>query len=502
MNTIFRISGKISLLSYVFLLYQVWHLCQYGGVRSHFIRLLPAALVFLISAVLWIILKRRRRKEAHDGVKHQDTIRRTALWAQGIFVFVLTVYFAGRIIYAAIPYHGALSWKLDEWMRQKEVRLYHNNLFADGVEGILEDLDNALDMPEELYIANQFQVAFDEKGVVDTLYTFLYGQEEDGDTRTYLVDYDADRSENMTVWVDGEAAETYDEAMSLAPMLVILQEAPWKTQVDTWSAKYGKERYELLYYGKRSFPSADGLQYLPGDVDGDGKDTGGDAIARLSGGGEAAGYEVSLHIPAKEEITPVRYIMEPEYVSQEALDAGREQRQEETAKESESWTVDNSDGAMYFFLDDSNGWRLKVADAAAGSRFYQLERTKDGGGLWEMVNEDPFGGRLGAAEGMVFYDENFGIAGLTGASQSASRLYMTKDGGASFTEITMPVDSAARLPETASDLGLTAKDYDYLYMPEKKGEVLQVLAVTDAGEQEGILFQSSDGGETWTWAEE
>ena len=31
--------------------------------------------------------------------------------------------FGGRIVYSAVPYHGALSWKLDEWMRKKEVEL-------------------------------------------------------------------------------------------------------------------------------------------------------------------------------------------------------------------------------------------------------------------------------------------------------------------------------------------------------------------------------------------
>ena len=54
----------------------------------------------------------------------------------------------------------------------------------------------------------------------------------------------------------------------------------------------------------------------------------------------------------------------------------QEQQQTESAKEAETWSVDNTDGTMYFFLNDDLGWRLVVADAAAGSRFYQME--KDG----------------------------------------------------------------------------------------------------------------------------
>lgn len=51
--------------------------------------------------------------------------------------------------------------------------------------------------------------------------------------------------------------------------------------------------------------------------------------------------------------------------------------------------MDESNGTMYFFLDEQNGWRLVVVDAAAGSRFYVMERTADGGDTWERINEDP-----------------------------------------------------------------------------------------------------------------
>ena len=60
------------------------------------------------------------------------------------------------------------------------------------------------------------------------------------------------------------------------------------------------------------------------------------------------GFEVSLHMPAVKDITPVRYMMEPEYISQEVLD--KEQMDE--VKDVESWTVDQTDGSMYFFLDE------------------------------------------------------------------------------------------------------------------------------------------------------
>ena len=52
----------------------------------------------------------------------------------------------------SVSYTHLDVYKRQEWMRKKEVELEHNNLFEDGVEGILMDLDEALQLPEELYI--------------------------------------------------------------------------------------------------------------------------------------------------------------------------------------------------------------------------------------------------------------------------------------------------------------------------------------------------------------
>ena len=69
---------------------------------------------------------------------------------------------------------------------------------------------------------------------------------------------------------------------------------------------------------------------------------------------------------------------------------GETTRTDEEAKKEDAWTTDSSDGSMYFFLDENQGWRLAVVDAAAGSRFYQLEHTTDGGTNWETASTDPF----------------------------------------------------------------------------------------------------------------
>lgn len=492
-----RITEFLSLLFYIFTFYQLWHLCQYGGVRRHLPLLIIGALGFFVSFVLRLIMGRKKQEEAVE-IKQEKKV----FYIELIVLILSTLYFGGRIVYSAIPYNGALSWKVDEWRNQKSVELKHNNFFASGVEGVLEDLDNELNLPEELYITNQFQVTFNKDGVIQSIYTFLYGNNEDGETCTYLVDYDAAKGAEMIVWVNGQATTDFEENMRLQPMLKILEEADVETWVEI-SALYSEEEdYEILYMGRRTFETEAGLIYLPGDVDGDGIDTS-DNLLAMENGGQIIGFEVSLHIPDIAEITPARYIMEPEYISQQTLIEEHEAEQAEiakdTSKEGESWTVDQANGTMYFFLNDTNGWRLVVTDAAAGSRFYSMEKTSDGGSTWQSANADPFGGNIGVTEGLVFFDENLGFAGLTGASQSASTLYRTTDGGATFHPVELPTDSVSELPAGAQEFGYTVADYDYIGIPQKEGDHLVVTVTLEATENEGIIFQSEDNGTTWVY---
>ena len=496
MKKAYQISKAVCLAAYLIFMYQLYNMCRLGGLRRHLPLLAVSGAVGFIFFILWIFFQIRAK------VKEELPRKGILFWMELLLFILGTAYFGGKIVYSAMPYHGALAWKLDELQRKKEVPLQHDNFFTDGVEGVLQDLDETFSLPEELYISNQFQMTFDKNGKILSLYTFLYGKDENGETETYLVDYDSSKSSKMSVWLSGEAGAEYNDEMKLSPMLKILEEANCQAMVEVMAENSKEDTFEILYYGKRSFVSAEGLVYLPGDVDGDGKAKTGNYIDMLlRAGGELKGYEVSLHVPGKDsEIIPVRYIMEPEYISVSELQQAQEEQQIEEAKEEDAWSVDPSDGTMYFFLTDTLGWRLVVTDAAAGSRYYEMDKTEDGGASWNRINTDPFGGNIGVTEGLVFFDEQYGFAGLTGASQSYSRLYVTRDGGVTFSEIQMPTDTVTELPELAAELGFAAKDYAYLCMPKLDGSQLSVVALTGAGETEGILYQSEDQGENWVYA--
>jgi len=143
---------------------------------------------------------------------------------------------------------------------------------------------------------------------------------------------------------------------------------------------------------------------------------------------------------------------------------------------------------------------LPQAQAAAAARLLSGEKTKDGGTTWTEVNGDPFEQNMGVAEGLLFFTNDFGFAGLTYASEDFSMLYVTKDGGETFERLELPLDTVTELPSEAEELGFTIEDYDYHTMPQIVDGKMEIYLQTDAMEQQGIIFQSEDNGVTWEYA--
>lgn len=244
MRLVNKISGKLALCFYIFTLYQLWHLCQYGGVKRHSILMAIGFSGCITMLVLWMVSKSIIGKTDENRKK---TSRKIFYLEITIFI-VASIWFTGKIVYSAIPYHGALSWKIDEWMRKKEVKLEHTNLFEDGADGFLQDIDKVLDLPEELYVENQCQIKFSEDGTIQYIYAFLYGKNEEGEKKTYLIDYNAEDSDYMTIWIDGNANGEYKEDGLLSPMFTILEQSDWNRQVENWAESSETEQvYEVLY---------------------------------------------------------------------------------------------------------------------------------------------------------------------------------------------------------------------------------------------------------------
>lgn len=259
------------------------------------------------------------------------------------------------------------------------------------------------------------------------------------------------------------------------------------------------QTYAFLYSGKQTVNSEDGLFILDGDADGDGKYNSGLSTSKLASGGEFNGYKASLYIKNNKDISSVSYLMEPQYISPEMLENRHNSKMLEDAKSSKSWITDENNGTVYTFTLDNKkvGYRLKVVDAAAGSRFYALEKTIDGGNNWEMINENPFMDNAGVAEGITFFSNDFGFIGIQGASGEYSQIYNTKDGGLTFSEVNLPMDKVTDIPKEGKEIGLKLDDYKYLSMPESKGNKLYITVTVGEYESNGIQFYSEDDGENW-----
>lgn len=493
MNRKYSWCSSVGLLLYILILSHLWRMCRYGGFKRHLVVMIVAGVLLVICMACWLVWYRMDRQSV-NRVRPPKGV-----FLSKLVVFILATAITGAgVFYAAIPYNGALSWKIDELFNQKKVRLEHHNLFSDGGQGFLTDLDKVLGLPDVLYTSNTLTIDFNGDGEITQIYAFLYGKDENGETRTYLIDYASDQGDKMTVYLDGYSGATYAKEQSLTPLLTALSGIDW-----TKEALGKKESYRISYGGRQSFTFVDRakLKYIAGDVDGDGTDSGNVQYSLLDGGGAIEAYGMILQKNDKEHTVLADYIMEPVYISAAQQSAEAEDSFiEEAQTKKDSWSVDASTGTMYDFLDEQTGWRLVVADAAAGSRYYVLEQTTDGGATWEQINDDPFGGNIGVAEGLLFFDTDFGIAGLGGASADNSTLYLTKDGGKTFTALGMPMDQVTELPALGQELGYSVVDYDYMQMPEGSKDALTVTVTSAATETSGLVFTSADQGETWQFA--
>ena len=110
MKYIYKITGKVSLILYIFMLYQFWHLCQYGGLRRH-IPMLALGIIGLVgTVVLWLISK-RHNQEVNSGDNGNKKLFYTEIDTPYSSNFIL--WWTYRLI-LQFRITGPLSWKLDE----------------------------------------------------------------------------------------------------------------------------------------------------------------------------------------------------------------------------------------------------------------------------------------------------------------------------------------------------------------------------------------------------
>ena len=451
-------------------------LCMYGGIRRRVPTIAGCGLLLFIWFVLWTLIYHKKFKCSE--CRFPKTLFRIIFCMELMVLLTIVVFFGTRIIESGMKYNGKLSWKIDEWIRSKKITLEHNNIYEDGIEGIFEDLETKLDLPEELYLVNQFSVKFNYEGTITDIYSFFYGRDDSGKTRTYLLDYSNRKSDKMTVWMDGNAGGEYDEADKMQPLFDLMNHVDLKNELSRYNNEQSSCDFELKYFGYREITSSTDLCVL----DQDGASIPLDSV--LTENGKYSGYEFAVYTPDKDGVLVSRYM---DGYHRIIIDESEPEVKYEIGKS----TSVREDGSVYYLINESKGWRLVVIDAAAGSRWYVIESTSDGGKNWNRIEPDPFNGELsGVADSIQFLDEQIGFVLMSGASESHSRLYRTTDGGNSFSMVELPIELIdVEIPDLA--------EHDYITMPYVENSVLKVSLRLEKYDCGSIYFESKDNGETW-----
>jgi len=488
------ITNPIFVIVYGIAWYFLWSLCQYGEVKKKAPILILCAVFFLIWLIIFLVKIKRSKNNININESKRNIYKTIWIWIAIIIMSGFTIFFGYKTYYSGTKFRGKLSWTLHSLFTERTVEFVHNNIYDDGIDGILSDISEKVNLPKELYIVSNFSVNFKEDGTITSVSTFLYGKNESGKDKTYLVDYDINKSDKINVYLDGYAGTDYNKSKELAPLINTLKAIQLKDVVYNWH----EDNYGILYYGDRDFGyNTEGVVY----IDSDGK-------TRLATEAKSLikGYFVSVYVPGKENtITPFRYKLVNDLKRIEAEDyMGVNEEKKETEdldlNNSENNSKVLSDGTVEFYLDESMGYNLKVTGAAAGSRDYALYKTTDGGHNWELLSGSPFSGKLGGANGIRFINEDLGFLGLSSGGGAVGSLYRTENGGKSFEKILIP-----EVNVTLSN-GHTYNPFDFPEMPYKKNDDLYMKVNQGSdGDYNGgckALYQSKDQGKTWEFVEE
>ncbi|MCD7946430.1 MAG: hypothetical protein LUF81_07490 [Clostridiales bacterium] len=229
-------------------------LCRYGAVRSSVLQGALYLLACALWAVIWPRLFRRVRRWLMGKYSTQWV---AALLAEVVALSAMVSIAGYRTWQYAHDLTTRLGWHLYETANTVTFSLSHDNLYTDGGGALLEELRDKLELPDDVYVSNLFQIDFTADGTVSGMYAFLYGRDEEEELRSWLIEYSAEE-ETVTVWLDNVVTASFDEGQLLQPMAELLDALDLQAQAEA----LGGEELTLRYYGLRSDYPVEDTMYL------------------------------------------------------------------------------------------------------------------------------------------------------------------------------------------------------------------------------------------------
>lgn len=227
----------------------------------------------------------------------RGTCRRAYKTAAGILLAAATLCGTALVVRSAVPYRGALSWYLSDLRDKRSAVLEHDNVYETGIEGILEDIRQKVDLPETLCLVTSFNLHFAQDGEILSFDTMLYGYDKNGDfADSYLISYPSGAFGEIAVYLHGAAETPYNAEKDLEPLIEAVSVMPLAETVSQWS---GEDCFGILYYGIREWHSQEGILYL---------NHAGECKMPLADEMSFSGYSISVFCPENDALTPVRYL--------------------------------------------------------------------------------------------------------------------------------------------------------------------------------------------------
>jgi len=490
-----KILNPLILIIYGVTCYYLTRLARYGDIK----RRVPIIILTLSLLIIWFtysFYKRWKQKliatfypKSRGFSNHQDKRFLISKWWYRVTImaiFFITFYTGYDIYQSSIPYNGKLSWYVHQIQSQKKIPYTHNNIYEDGLFGLIEDINKKIKLPEEIYIANDVALSFKEDGQITNFYGFLYGKNEKGETETFLLSYDEKQSEEIQVSLDNYLEETYDKDKLLQPLIDGLEYAPFKEIISDLNV----DIFELYYGGFKTWPNE--IDWKTQYYD----ENGLVSIDKEFIESDYVGYAFRIKELNDSEFSYIDF----NFIHYDPLAIAEyeEQKTIEEAQAADPNYFPEEFIAEEYFLNENIGYQLVELDATLGTRFYGLRKTEDGGQNWIIHNSNPFLDRTGHAAGLTFMDEELGFIALSHNGASEADLYRTIDGGVTFKQVEIPSVSVTQN-------GTEFIPFDFPEMPfEFDGQLLlYVNQGSDGDYQNGAkaVFISNDNGKTFELVE-
>ena len=373
------VSLSIFILIYWLFFYELNNFCKWGKYKNNVYIIILCLILILAWFIFEIIMIFK-----NIGYKNRafNSFKLIANIIFAVAILAITCFYCFQIYEGVKSYEGKLAIFLHNVQDKKTVKLIHNNIYTYGINGIFEDIQSKIEMPQKLYMATNFSLAFDSNGNIKSFDTFLYGKNSDGKLQTFLISYDSEKSDNITIILNGYVKSTYNNDKLFEPLLDTMKVISLKNTVSKWKSK----TFGILYYGKKSFGyNTSGIIYI---------NSKGKTNTPNFSYSEIVGYAVSVYVPGMENsILPYRFILTDNLNTNLNM----------TNSTNKNNTDNNYSSDNQFYLTKQLGYRLEVTAAALGSRSYSkvgqgadgdyngnskaLYQSRDNGVSWEYEKE-------------------------------------------------------------------------------------------------------------------